>query len=365
MNTILWIAVLSRIFVFAVAFASNIIVGVNPACSRCGDIGIPFLNLFSRWDSTYYVDIAIRGYSAEINQRWEFFPLFPIIIGILGRLFSIVPGVSLVVGVNLAGFILSNLAFIGSVYYFYRLSERALGNQKLAFDSALFLCIYPAGVFLSAVYAESLFIFLTLSSFYYWQLEAHAKTGAFSFLASLTRPVGILLVVPFAYWVLSSSRRKVLTNYVPAIASIIGYLVFAGYSQLLTGTPFADLEAEQKFWNVTTNPYAIILLARKEIMNHPIIIPFLAVTFIALAASIVQGRSRTERGFHVYSIFLLISYLVSPIISFPRYSLTILPSYWSLSRWSRRRWVKVAIYSMFLASLAIGTALFANWYSFY
>ena len=366
MNSLLLVAVLSRVFVFAVAWTSNAIVGVNPACSGCGNIGIPFFNLFSRWDSTYYADIAIRGYSQLITQRWEFFPIYPLLMGILGRLLAITIGIPLTLAVHVAGFALSNLAFLGSVYYLYKLSKQVLVKAKLAFDSALFLIIYPAGVFLSATYSESLFILLTFSSIYYWHSNAKARSAALSFLATLTRPVGIFLALPYLYETLRDpSKRNVLSSYAPAIASLLAYVVFAAYSQMMTGTPFANIVAEREFWHVSTNPNTIIFQAERDIAAHPITLIFLALAILTVTASILAAKETEERTLDLYSTVLLVSYLVNPIISFPRYSITLLPTYWSLARWSQRRWVKVILCAVFLALLAVGTALFVNWYSFY
>lgn len=365
-KALLSVAVVSRFFVFAVALAANSIFGVSPACNRCGDIGVPFFNLFSRWDSSYYADIAIRGYPNLITQRWEFFPLYPLLMGIFGRFLAIIPEIPLTLGVHLAGFAISNLAFLGSVYYLYNLSELVLGKAKLAFDSAFFLAIYPAGVFLSATYSESLFLLLTLSSLHYWHSGRVAKSAGLGFLATLTRPVGIFLAVPYLYEALTNpARRRVPSTYVPVMCAPLGFLVFMAYSQLMTGTPFATFAAEREFWNVSMNPNTIMLLAHKELLTHPIIIPFLALGILAVAASVLAAGNRAEEAIDLYATCLLISYLVTPIISFPRYSITLLPAYWTLSRWSQTPWVKVILAAVFLALLAIGTVLYVNWYSFY
>jgi Gpi18-like mannosyltransferase len=366
LRTLLSVAIFSRLFVFAVAWLANLVLGVNPACLRCGDIGVPFLNLFSRWDSTYYADIAIRGYPNVITQRWEFFPLYPIVMGIIGRSLAIVPGISLTVGVYVAGFAVSNLAFLGSVYFFYKFSDRVLSKSKLAFDSAFFLAIYPAGIFLSAAYSESLFLLLTLCSLYYWQSGGVAESAVSGFLATLTRPVGVFLTVPFLYEALASpARRKRFSSYIPVVGAVLGFLVFMAYSQFMTGTPFANFAAEREFWNVTANPETMMLLAQKELLNHPIIIPFLALGILPVVASLLAAENRTEKSIGVYAVCLVVAYVVTPIISFPRYSMTLLPIYWTFSRWSQVLWVKVLLSLMFLALLAVGAALYVNWYSFY
>lgn len=366
MRALLSVALVSRVFVFAVALAASSIFGVNPACIRCWDIGVPFFNLFSRWDSGYYADIAVRGYPNLITQRWEFFPLYPILMGTFGRFLTIILGIPVTLGVHLAGFAISNLAFLGSVYYLYKLSNLVLGKAKLAFDSAFFLAIYPAGIFLSAAYSESLFLLLTFSSLYCWYSRGVAKSAALGFLAALTRPVGILLAVPYLYEALANpARRRVLNAYVPVMSALLGFLVFMTYSQLMTGTPFANFAAEREFWNLSTHPNIIMLLAHTELPKHLIIIPFLALSIIAVAASVLAASSHAEAAIDLYATCLLISYLVTPIISFPRYSITLLPAYWTFSRWSQTSWVKISLSALFLALLAIGTALFVNWYSFY
>jgi hypothetical protein len=285
-------------------------------------------------------------------------------MGIFGRLLAIVPQIPLSLGVDLAGFAVSNLAFLGSVYYLYKLSERVVGNAKLAFDSAIFLALYPAGIFLSATYSESLFLILTLSSLYYW--DSGAKSGLLGFLATLTRPVGIFLAIPYLYRALvDSSKRGILGTYLPVIGPLLGYLSFMAFSQFVTGTPFANFAAERMFWGVTSNPQTILKLAYNDIHDHPIIIPYLVLSVGGTLASIWKAAGRAERAIDLYAIGLLVAYLPTPIISFPRYSITLVPEYWSFSRWSQRLVVRVFLYALFLVLLAIGTGLYVNWYSFY
>jgi Gpi18-like mannosyltransferase len=149
-------AILSRLFVFAVAVAANHIFGVNPTCNSfgCWSIHLPFFNLFSRWDSGFYGDIARTGYNKVIDRNWEFFPLYPILVAIFGRLLAATGLLQLDLAVHVAGFIISNVAFVVAVYFLYRLSERVLGNTRMACDSAILVAIYHAGVFLSATYSE-------------------------------------------------------------------------------------------------------------------------------------------------------------------------------------------------------------------
>jgi len=358
-------AAVSRAFVFTTALTSNAIFGMR-RCNDCWNIDFPFINLFSRWDSGYYADIALKGYDNLITAKWEFFPGYPILIGTLGRLFALATHAQLLLVIHFAGFVVSNLAFFVSVHYFYKLSMIVLSNARLAYKSTILLAFYPAGVFLSAVYSDSFFLMLTIGSLYYWRVEKLGKSAALGFLAALTRPVGILLLVPFLYELLvESSRRKTALSYLPAITVVLGYSVFMIYSLLMTGTLFANFEAERMLWGVTLHPMDRLQLDFKELFTNPIIIPYLILSTAAMIGSISTVRGRSETAFSLYAACLLATYLLAPLDSFPRYSIMLIPLYWVLARWSKNSYAKSLIYVMFFVLSVIGTGLFVNWYSFY
>ena len=358
------LSIFSRALVFLAAVAAASIFGERP-CTDCWDIGVPFLNLFSRWDSGHYTDIAMHGYSKVIVPNWDFFPGYPILMALLGRLLAASTQMQLLVAINLTGFVVSNLAFLGAIYFFYKLSFKLLHNPDTAYNSALYLAICPAGVFLSAVYSESLFLMLTIGSLYYWQLGSLGKSSVLGFFSAITRPVGIILAIPYLYRALSSKRRYLAKSYLPVASILLGYLIFMAYSQLMTGTPFANFAAEYLYWGVSLNPISKMVLAYEELLANPIILPYIVLSIFAIAASILSIKSRGEAAIVLYAVCLLIIYLLNPIDSFPRYSITLLPIYWSLSRWSKSLVVKRFMIAFLVALLVIGTGLFVNWYSFY
>lgn len=368
LRAVMVIAAMSRLFVYTVAIASNVIFGVNPKCRSfgCWTIPLPFFNLFARWDSGFYADIAVNGYSNAIVPKWEFFPLYPSLMGVLGRLIAIIIPLPLALTVYVAGFVVSNIAFLASVYILYRLSELILGDRKAASKAAILLALYPAGVFLSAVYSESLFLLLVLSSLFCWYQGEQARSGLLGLLAGLARPVGTILAIPYLYDALTNrTSRKTVFSYVSVGIVSLALVSFMAYSQIMTGTPFATFAAERLYWKVTLSPDYILTLARNEIIDHPVIIPYLGMGIGGVAASVLTTRSRAEREVGLFSICLIAVYLLTPIISFPRYSITLVPMYWSFAKLSRWRWVEVTTYGAFILLLALGTSLFVNWYSFY
>jgi hypothetical protein len=284
------------------------------------------------------------------------------VIGTLGRLLAVTTELRLVSAVYLMGFLVSNAAFFGAVYYMTRLSRLVLGNSRSAFTSAALLAFYPAGVFLSAVYSDSLFLLLTSASLFYLLKNDFGKTAALGFLSSLTRPVGIVLLVPVVFKLLREpSWRKA----APILGIVLGFLSFVIYGQLVAGTPFATSLAEHAYWSLTFNPYDRFNADVRAILANPIMLPFLGLSFGGVVAFVQRVRSGDETVIGLYTICLLATYLVSPLDSFPRYSITLLPTYWSLSRWSEHFAPRVLIWSLFLTLLAVGTGLFANWYRFF
>ena len=363
LKTTMALAALSRGFVLAVGLFSVSVFGERSLCQYCWDIDIPLISLFSRWDSGYYVDIAMRGYSSLITPQWEFFPLYPSLMGV-GRLLAVAVPIPADLAVHSIGFVVSNLSFFGSVYYLYKLSTLVLRNAELATFSALSLAFYPAGVFLTATYSDSLFLLLTLISLYYWRMGRPKTSAALGFLAALTRLVGIFLAIPYLIELLyDRSRRRISSSYLPIVSPFLGFLAFMAFSQLMTGTPFATFEAERLYWGVTLNLQTVYVLAYNDILGNPIILPYFALALGGILTSILSSKSKAETALDWYALVLLASYLFAPLISFPRYTITLVPAYWGYARWSQR--AGSIVFAIFLVLLAIGVGLFVNWYSFY
>jgi len=363
-KTLMIIGLISRGVVFAIGVVAATLFRERPSCQHCWNNGIPLINLFSRWDSAYYFNIALRGYSNLIVPRWEFFPGYPIVMGSLGRLLTAVTGIPLGIAIYSTGFVVSNLAFLGSVCYLYRTSFQVLNDANLAFYSALSLAFYPAGVFLSATYSDSLFLFLTLSCLYYWRMRRYRKSTLLGFFSALTRPVGVLLVIPYLIERIRDRRlQKNPGAYLPIVIIPLGFLGFLVYSQLMTGTPFATFEAGRLYWQIGPDLPRIVSSAYTTILGNPVIVPYIAIAIGGMLTSIRSARNKSENAIHVYALLLLASYLYAPLVSFPRYSITLVSAYWGYARWFQRACILVL--AIFLVLLAVGVGLFVNWYRFY
>jgi Gpi18-like mannosyltransferase len=141
-------------------------------------------DVWARWDSIHYLQIAEHGYAGTKGNA-AFYPLYPWVVGGLGRLL----GDHFV----LAGVLVSLAATLAAFTLFFRLAEEKLG--RLGGQRALlYLAIFPMSLFLQAVYAESLFLLLAVAVFLLAERQHWVATGLVAGLALLSRPAAYALV---------------------------------------------------------------------------------------------------------------------------------------------------------------------------
>lgn len=121
--------------------------------------------------------IAARGYTYE--QEWAFGYGYTRVLGYISRSLGRIPfvtGLSETEGIAMVGIVLSHAAHWWSVLLLYDVSKlvffpagaRETEMEGFAVLSAVFHILSPAGVFLSAPYAESLFAMLTFGGAFWY-----------------------------------------------------------------------------------------------------------------------------------------------------------------------------------------------------
>jgi Gpi18-like mannosyltransferase len=177
----------------------------------------PFMNQQVAFDSEYYLSIATVGYndpkvthgtinSQRLSLNYAYLPLYPYAMRVLAfplKIFGLDPiGTS-----TLAGVIVSVLGALGGMFALFDLARDELAEDG-AFRTVFYLLVYPAGFFLAMVYTEGLFVGLAFGSLALlrrqkWLLAALLAAGA-----TLTRPVGVALVIPLLVAFLRSGRWR-------------------------------------------------------------------------------------------------------------------------------------------------------------
>ena len=220
----------------------------------------PYLNPWAQFDGRAYLDIAKNGYNDEFNNagNYGWFPLYPLMI----KIFSFM-------GADLAAFLIPNIFSLLSVVMFYILVKEEFG-EKVTKKAVFYLSLFPTAYFFSVMYTESIFLFLTLVTFYYSRKEKWAYAGIAGFLAALTRLQGIILFLPLAYMYMEKCRfdiKKIKMDALLLLLVPLGTLTFFAYMAAVTGdplTPLHGLAANQKEF---APPWVTLITGHEGLMN--------------------------------------------------------------------------------------------------
>ncbi len=188
---------------------------------------------WQRWDTNWYIHIAQSGYAIG-DGTTNYPPLYPLGVAVLGRV--------LLEQYMLAAMLISNLAYIFALVYFYRLCNR-LFNVEVTRRAILLLATFPTAFFLLSGYTESLYLALVLAAFYYAEEARWWPVIILTILASLTRLQGIILIAPLAYIYLQKRQfnwhnwRKMITREGVALAALppVGLGFYLAYVYFILG----------------------------------------------------------------------------------------------------------------------------------
>src|SRR5215213_6228474 len=121
-----------------------------------------------RWDAVWFERIAVEGY-AQDDSSAAFFPGYPLAIRGLMNLTSL--------DASMAGVLVSNVAFLGSLIVLYGLTAREY-DRAHARRTVVLLAAFPSSFFFLAPYSESLFLLSALLGFWWARSDGWARAGA-------------------------------------------------------------------------------------------------------------------------------------------------------------------------------------------
>ena len=214
-------------------------------------------NLWAHADAVHYRKLAELGYHDYIENGQHlflvFFPLYPWVV----RLANSVVG-----NYDLCGHIVSSAAYIGVCYVLARLVTEDFSWQT-ARTSLFLLSVYPFSFFFAAYYTESLFLFLSVTTFYFIRKHQYWIAGIIGALASLTRMQGVLLLfVAFVEYYISDlpfQKMKahnwrglwidVWKKLLPASLMLIGIGVYLWLNYDVEGDPLRFTVYQREHWS--------------------------------------------------------------------------------------------------------------------
>jgi Dolichyl-phosphate-mannose-protein mannosyltransferase len=321
------------------------------------------IDVWARWDSDWYLRVAHGGYDGDPSSTPAFFPLYPGLVALLGRL--------LLGNFILAGVLLSLAAGAVAFVLLYRLAQARVGAAG-ALRAVLYLAVFPTALFLQAVYSESLYLALVLAAFLLAERGRFLGAGAAAGLAMLTRPVGLALLPALALlaW-RSEDRRGAFLRLAIAAPIAALYPLMLG---IWTQEPLGFLRAQDGIWQRELSwagPLGgiwngvTILFADRSLHDSAINLYQLGFTLLFVVLTVVAWR----RLGAPYGLFAACSLAIPlsfpsdrwPLLSMSRFGLVIFPLVLALALLGARPRLNVAIVSISTALLGVSVVQWSLW----
>ncbi len=295
-------------------------------------IGDSVVGPWLRADAHWYLKIAEQGY--EDPGAFAFMPAFPLAIRALSW-----TGISS----PLAAFLIANIATLFGLVFLHALFS-SWTDRRSARVSVMAVALFPTAFFLVAPYAESVFLLSGSAALLLADRRRWAASGIAAFVVSLTRPFGVLLILPLIGIALKKSSRDE-TRFLPAAGSLGGWITWMVFVWRVQGDFLGSLRIQQvwqrspkffpwtvragfeeaaRWWGTDLGPYFLTDLAVTLLL-----VALVPITFMVLRKK-PAGRL-AGAGAAAYTAAVLIaalSYPFSPrpLLSIPRFGLAAFPS---------------------------------------
>ena len=320
------------------------------------------VEIWARWDSEWYLLIAERGYDVgdflngfpvayEVADTTGFFPLYPLLLRALTPF----------TGAIGAGIFISNLALLLAVGLIFVISRDLWGpgfGAQAGEAAAVALLICPASAFHSAVYAESLFLALSLAAVRYARQGRFGWSGLWAACATLSRPFGALLAVPLAVeWWRNRHRSRWGWAAMLAVAAGLGLYMLFCYGLFGDGLAFVHRQGR---WRGALGVPGLAFVRWWQSGptlsgTHGSTIELIVA--LCIIAALPAAFRRLPRSFALYFTAGVLVPLSSSLWSFTRIASTLFPIYLliglSWAEGKRRLPIAYAIVSGTLALIAM------------
>ena len=206
-----------------------------------------WLYLFVGWDSAWYLSIMTRGYSFS-NQSYAFAPALPA----FGKVFSFFLG-------NPIASIVACSTFFGVLWVpMYQLVAENYMDRGAALGSTLLFAFFPyVFLFTTVAYSEGLFLFFTLGAWYFFKKRKVLYAAAFASAATVTRPIGLLMVLPMLLWSLKEKGSLRFRHVFLSILPIGSLFLWLSYCKLTANDWLAPVHTTE--WNAMY-PFRVFFL---------------------------------------------------------------------------------------------------------
>jgi hypothetical protein len=328
----------------------------------------PLVGVWQRWDACWYTKIATYGYEPGLNSV-SFFPLFPLLTGIVGRL--------LLGAMALGGLVVAGVAYVVAMTGLRRLVALDFDDEA-ALTTVVAVSVFPTAFFFFAPFTESLFLATAVWAILGARRRSWTVAAIAGLLAALTRIQGVFLVLPLGWEAVMAWRDagwerdprsgmpfgSLLRPALATLAPAVGFASFLAFTSIVVGrTPLDAQEA----WGGTDFhlPWEVVDASWRWAFDHhdPLQL-FNLGSLLAFAFLALLGLRQLPVSYSLYALpqIALIGARIQPIplTSTGRYLLVIFPVFVLLAlvpgRWFRFAWAmgSVLLLALLFASFVRG-----------
>lgn len=315
-----------------------------------GPAGDALRGLLVHGDSYWYRTIIEDGYaaipfSADAQQNWAFFPLYPAVVAALG-------------GSHLAGILVANVAAVAATHLL--LAEvRAGWGRTVARWTVLFLLYWPFSGMLSSFRPESLMLLFVVGAWVAGRRGSWWVAWSCVALATLTRSQGLLvaLVLIDPLWAQRDAiRQRPWPVLVGAALPLLAVAGFSAYLGALTGDPLAWAHIQVAWGRAGFDPLGLLAAYWPPLFirygwDFSLVNWLIIGSVVAIA--VVHVRLRAP-GLAVFAVAWTVGAAVFGALttSMGRYVSTLFPVPLALAASRRLRPHRVAVLGLFIAGLA-------------
>jgi hypothetical protein len=368
---VIWL--LSHVLVVGVTYFGRVLVLIPSYSTQrlsWGSMVSPWL----AWDGNIYATIASEGYSRFWMTR--FFPLLPAAEHV----------VAVVTGGNtaLAGLLISNLATLPAFALFTILVERET-DRATARRALLYFAFFPTALFFVAAYAESLYVLFAVACFLALRRGNWLAAGALAAVATLARPVGILLVVPIATeaWLRMRQAQRMpspgalthrLAGLALPVAALAGFSLYLAqrYGTLTAVVTSQNADGAAGSGKGFTWPWVGFLRAGRALVQNGAAPNFFQVhivldaafTLLLIGLTVATYR-RLPLPYVLYCWAVLVLLICTPghnwyaLYSNMRFILEVFPLFILLAKWGEKQMVDRVVLGVSLPLMTLLTLAFA------
>jgi hypothetical protein len=324
-----------------------------------------FFGVWERSDALWYFHIARDGYQAGSSDS-VFLPLYPLLI----RVAHLLTGLPWL----FAGLLVSNIAFIVALRGFWTLVEMDFGSET-AERSCWYLALFPGSFFFLAPYTESLFLALSVWAFVWARKKSWFRACVVAFFLSLTRNLGVVIVLPLAVEFLLQVREKQMAFKKCAylLMPLLSWGLLSLYFYSVDGDALAWVHHQDMWGRRASLPWVTLFTGLKQAWDYltvqsGAVYLFEAVSVLGVILLLIWNWLPSRKGrriplsYFIFSCLMIGPPLLAPypsrmLMSSLRFMAVIFPAFIILGDTVRKQatdqWVKVIFSGLYSAALGL------------